>query len=450
MRKKLFILSAILLFLTLAVSVQAVGTPPAAEGKPLLYDEAGVLPTDNDFAAVEAELTAVSDRLNADIVVLTVRSLGAYGYTDGDTGCTECADDFFDRNGYGRGEDRDGVVLLLAVEDRQFTVSAFGYGTTAVTDNGVDWLCDKIVNDLSAGNYARAFVDYADSVEYLFGLAREGNAFNGDSAAVTGISSAAAGGSGIIPPVVGSKQYLYIEDGVNILTEEQKQELSARLEQLSNRYNIDIAIAVFSSMVPYRFTDEVDFADRYYEDNGFGRGPDRSGIVLVRVMDERFYIISTAGSCEVTMNDNEGMDYYTSDSAGLIPALRRDDYYSAFRSFTDATEYLLSYEQENGYAYGDEPVEKFSLLRTIGSALTGLLGGLIPVSGMKSQLKTVRQQHGARSYAKADSLNVTNANDFFIGRHVSRTRIETERSSGGGGGHFSSGGMHHGGTSGRA
>ncbi len=260
----------------------------------------------------------------------------------------------------------------------------------------------------------------------------------------------AVSAAAIIPPVVGSKQYLYVEDGVDILTDEQKADLTARLQRLSDTYQIDVAIAVFDSMYPYEFYDEVDFADRYYEDNGFGRGSDRSGIVFVRIMDERYYVISTAGSCETTMNDDEGMAYYEGTEAGIISALRSDDYYTAFSRFINASEHLLGYEQENGYAYGDEPVPAFSLARTVGSLFTGLLGGLIPVSGMKSKLKTVRQQVGANAYARDNSVAVTRANDLYIGHHVTRTVRQTERSSGGGGGHYSSGGMHHGGTSGRA
>jgi len=95
------------------------------------------------------------------------------------------------------------------------------------------------------------------------------------------------------------------------------------------------------------------------------------------------------------------------------------------------------------------PPKPFSPLRVLGSVVTGLLGGLIPVSGMKSQLKSVRGQQGARSYAKPDSLSITTAQDFFIGRHVSRTPRATERSSSGGGSstfHSSSGHTFGGGS----
>ncbi|MBR4204321.1 MAG: TPM domain-containing protein [Clostridia bacterium] len=250
-------------------------------------------------------------------------------------------------------------------------------------------------------------------------------------------------------PVVGSKQYLYVEDGVDILTDEQKADLTARLQRLSDTYQIDVAIAVFQSIYPYGYSDDMDFADSYYEDNGFGRGSDRSGIVLVRIMDTRAYTYDTAGSCKATMSDEHGLDYYDYET-GLVSALKRDDYYTAFSEFINGSEFLLNYEKENGYAYGDEPVPAFSLARTVGSLFTGFLGGLIPVSGMKSKLKTVRQQVGANAYARENSVAVTRANDLYIGHHVTRTVRQTERSSGGGGGHYSSSGMHHGGRTGHA
>ena len=115
---------------------------------------------------------------------------------------------------------------------------------------------------------------------------------------------------------------------------------------------------------------------------------------------------------------------------------------------------LLEYEKTHGEPYDydsdREPAKPVSLGRLIGSVFAGLLGGLVPVSNMKSKLKTVRQQVSANAYARKDSVAVTRANDFFLGHHVTRTVRETERSSHGGTStHMSSGGVSHSGSHGK-
>ena len=96
-----------------------------------------------------------------DIVVVTVNTL------DGKTP-QAYADDFFDYNGYGIGPDRDGILLLVSMEDRDWYISTRGYGITAVTDAGLDYLSARFLDDLSAGNYLQAFLTYAEQCDQFY------------------------------------------------------------------------------------------------------------------------------------------------------------------------------------------------------------------------------------------------------------------------------------------
>ena len=60
------------------------------------------------------------ERQSCDVIVVTVASL------DGKT-AESYADDYFDFNGYGLGQDRDGILLLLSMEDRDWAISTHGF-----------------------------------------------------------------------------------------------------------------------------------------------------------------------------------------------------------------------------------------------------------------------------------------------------------------------------------
>lgn len=120
---------------------------------PRLVDDADLLDTSEE-EELEAELDEISERQEFDVVVVTVNSLE--GKTPQDY-----ADDFYDYNGYGYGSDHDGVLLLVSMEDRDWYISTTGYGITAITDAGRDYIADQFVSSLSDGYYLEAFETYA-------------------------------------------------------------------------------------------------------------------------------------------------------------------------------------------------------------------------------------------------------------------------------------------------
>lgn len=129
----------------------------------------GNLLTAEEVSSLSAMLYEITERLNFDIVVLTVDSL--LGLTR-----QEFADDFYDYNGYGidkngngYGEDRDGVLLLVKMSggqgNRQIHISTRGFGITAFSDYGIDWILDRLIPPLLDGEYYRAvnlFASYTD------------------------------------------------------------------------------------------------------------------------------------------------------------------------------------------------------------------------------------------------------------------------------------------------
>ena len=161
MKKKLFgILLVILLCLNLAV-------PAFAQGNlPLLVDGADLL-TENEESELLSKLEKISNDQQMDVVIVTAADL------NGDTP-RDYADDFYDFNCYAE----DGVLLLISIEDSDWYISTSGYGITAFTDAGIDYMAEQFLADLSNGDYYEAFVTYADFCDEFIDLAKSGDPFD--------------------------------------------------------------------------------------------------------------------------------------------------------------------------------------------------------------------------------------------------------------------------------
>lgn len=145
MKRLTMILTAFLLSMVLVIPVQA---HPSR-----LVDEAGVL-DENEAYDLNSILNQFSEELSFDIVVVTVDSM------NGEEAET-FADDYYDYNGYGMGEDYDGALLLISMEERQWHISTCGYGIAAISDDDLYVMEDTLVKYLSEGYYSEAFEYFA-------------------------------------------------------------------------------------------------------------------------------------------------------------------------------------------------------------------------------------------------------------------------------------------------
>lgn len=164
MKRFIAFLTSLFILLSLTISVYAV------DGLPYIVDDADLISADEE-ATLDAYLESESKKLNFDIVVLTVDSL------DGKT-AEEYADDYYDYNGYGYGESHDGCLLLVAMDDREWHLSTTGYGITALTDAGIEYISNHFLDDLSNGDYINAFNMYAYLVSTFVEQAKTGDAYN--------------------------------------------------------------------------------------------------------------------------------------------------------------------------------------------------------------------------------------------------------------------------------
>lgn len=159
------------LFILLVICLVSVMILPAAAADwPLVCDEADLL-TESEEAALLSRLESLSKAVGMDVVVVTVNS------TEGLTPMA-FADDFYDDMGYGQGANRDGVLLLISMEDNDWWISTCGYAITVFTDAGIEYIGKQVTPHISDGEYAAAFEEFAVQCEAFVAQAKTGDPYD--------------------------------------------------------------------------------------------------------------------------------------------------------------------------------------------------------------------------------------------------------------------------------
>ncbi len=169
MKKKLFAI-LLVLALCLAMAVTASAWEGFTEEYYRVLDMADLLTTQEEEALLKT-LDAISQRQKVDVVVATTDSLEGMSVV-------KYADDLYDACHFGYGSGKDGVLLLISMEDRDWYITTCGYGITAFTDAGIDYIGQKIQDDLSDGDYAAAFDRFADLCDDFLTQAKKGDPYD--------------------------------------------------------------------------------------------------------------------------------------------------------------------------------------------------------------------------------------------------------------------------------
>ena len=138
-----------------------------------MYDGAGVLTEDEDNELEDA-LEELSLRQSFDVTIASIESLESVGADS----MEQFADDLYDYCQFGYGTDRDGVLLLVSVGDRKWHLSTCGYGITAFTDAGIQYLGQQLTPFMAEGDYAGAFRTFVQWADDYVTAAREGHPYD--------------------------------------------------------------------------------------------------------------------------------------------------------------------------------------------------------------------------------------------------------------------------------
>ena len=123
-----------------------------------MYDGADLLTAAEERSLIE-RLDSVSEAYKVDIIIVTVKTVGNYT-------SDQYIEMIYDENNFGYGENRDGVLLLITMREREYRILSNGFGATAISLDDIDFIGDYISYELSEGYYADAFHLFIDECEY--------------------------------------------------------------------------------------------------------------------------------------------------------------------------------------------------------------------------------------------------------------------------------------------
>lgn len=258
--------------------------------------------------------------------------------------------------------------------------------------------------------------------------------------------------------VLAAEEVPLIVDHAGLFTAEEASNLEAQAKSIRDTYGMDLVILTentLSGKTPQ------DYADDYYDANGYGQGDNASGMLLLISMEDRDWYLSTCGDAIYALTD------YAIEQLGekLVSGLQVG-YAVGVRTFLSALpEYLDAYKngapidgystQSSSFYHGDrEDVVYYrenAFPNLVVSGMLGLVIALISVGAMIFSMNSKRPQQSASGYLNRGSFRLLRNQDMFLYSNVTKTRKpEPQNHSGGGSSvHHSSGGRSHGGGGGK-
>lgn len=189
---------------------------------PRVVDYAGILSGETE-AAIEARIAEIAKLTGKDIVIVT--DVSSYGLGD-----DIYAADFYDYNGYGIGQEHEGILLFLNLDPENrggWTVETGPETRALATQGAANRLDDFLYATLASGDYDRALTDWVEDVYGLFttGIARPAFWYRSD---------------GEIPENFYDPNAPVVVDEWGLLDAEQISELQERAEAIKEAYGVNV------------------------------------------------------------------------------------------------------------------------------------------------------------------------------------------------------------------
>ena len=246
-----------------------------------------------------------------------------------------------------------------------------------------------------------------------------------------------------VAPVFGADDgYGLLMDEANLLTPDEKADILALLEDISGRHGMDVVVVTVYT-IGYRTA--MGYADDYFDYHGYGQGSDRSGVLLLHVVQSRDWWILMRGYGETAFTD-AGLDYIGMKISEYLAGGQNAAAYLEFAELCDR--FITQAETGSPYESGNLPREPLGKNWIIISFVAGLVIALLILFSMCSKHKTVRYKAGANNYIRSGSVNLTESRDIFLYKNVTRVAKPKPKSSGSST-HRGSSGASHGGRGGK-
>jgi uncharacterized membrane protein YgcG len=215
----------------------------------------------------------------------------------------------------------------------------------------------------------------------------------------------------------------YVIDDARLLTIEQRQELNAYAEKITETYGMGIYIMSVEDFHNYGEEPQIfDVLWNYYHDNSLGYGADRQGMILMLSIAERDFATFFYGEdTEYAFNGfgQAQLENYFLDDFGS------DDWYDGFMDFLVASEDFMA-KAAAGEPVRDNPWSLASVF-----VLIALFASFVVTRLLWMKMANVAAQKGAKRYQTAEGLVLTKQIDQFLTQTIRRRKIESSDSGSG-------------------
>ena len=157
-----------------AVLLMALAVPASAT-ESYIWDEANLL-TEEGRAELNETAREISERTGCGVYFLSIPDYTVYG--KGTIG--ETADWLYSEKGLGVGNNKDGVLLVLSMADRDYSLIPHGFGGTAITATGLDYITESFRDSLRDDAWYHGVYDYLNATDTLLTQARSGDIYDRD------------------------------------------------------------------------------------------------------------------------------------------------------------------------------------------------------------------------------------------------------------------------------
>lgn len=127
---------------------------PSVNEKEKIYDFAKLIDDSYEYNILE-KIEEFVNAYNMDMVVVTIDT-----YTKRTP--TEYADDFYDYNYFGKNKNRDGILLLIDMYQREVAISTTGHAILVYDDERIDYMLDNLEYYLKTSKYKNAIESFIE------------------------------------------------------------------------------------------------------------------------------------------------------------------------------------------------------------------------------------------------------------------------------------------------
>ena len=164
------------MFLLLAILTVLPISAYAESSVKYVDDQAWIL-TEEEVSKLTALAEEASEEVGCGIYILTVpdfRELPeGYNYS-----VSTVLRFYYEAQGYGTGSNRDGVILMLSMAERDYSLYTCGFGDTGLSDPAMDYLTERFLRDFSQDSWYNGFAHYISCTEDLLQKTLDGDPYD--------------------------------------------------------------------------------------------------------------------------------------------------------------------------------------------------------------------------------------------------------------------------------